>query len=61
MKERIGGLILLIGLLVLIGTAGASDLELLTGVQEASQLITGLLISLTGTRIITMGGYKNGN
>lgn len=54
MKERIGGLILLIGLLVLIGTAGASDLELLTGAQEARQLITGLLISLIGTRIITM-------
>lgn len=54
MKERIGGLILLIGLLVLIGTAGASDLELITGAQEARQLITGLLISLIGTRIITM-------
>ena len=54
MKERIGGLILLIGLLVLIGTAGASDLELLTGAQEARQLITGLLISLSGTRVITM-------
>lgn len=61
MKDRIGGLTLLVGLLVLVGTAGASDLELLTGVQEASQLITGLLISLTGARIITMGGYKNGN
>lgn len=54
MKERIGGLIFLIGLLVLIGTAGASDLELLTGAQEARQLITGLLISLIGTRIITL-------
>ena len=54
MKERIGGLILLIGLLVLVGTAGASDLELITGAQEARQLITGLLISLIGTRIITM-------
>lgn len=54
MKERIGGLILLVGLLVLVGTAGASDLELITGAQEARQLITGLLISLIGTRIITM-------
>lgn len=54
MKERIGGLILLVGLLVLVGTAGASDLELITGAQEARQLITGLLISLIGARIITM-------
>lgn len=61
MKDRIGGLTLLVGLLVLVGAAGASDLELLTGAQEARQLIIGLLISLIGARIINMGGYKHGN
>lgn len=46
--KRIYCLVFVLGLMVLIGTAGASDMELISGIRESVQIIGGLLMVLTG-------------
>lgn len=46
--KKIYGLLFGIGLLMLIGTAGASDLEMITGTQETVKCISGLLMVAIG-------------
>lgn len=46
--KRIYGLVFALGLMVLIGTAGASDLEMISRVRESVQILGGLLMVLVG-------------
>ena len=46
--KRIYGLVLCLGLMVLIGTAGASDLEIISSFRESAQVLAGLLMVLVG-------------
>ena len=60
MKTTVGGILFLIGLGMIVGTAGSVDMELISGACEALQLIIGGLVSLGGFRLI-MKGERNGN
>ena len=60
MKTTVGGILFLIGLGMIVGTAGSVDMELISGAREALQLIIGWLVSLGGFRLI-MKGEQNGN
>lgn len=46
--KRLYGWTFALGLMVLMGTAGSSDLDLITGTQATVQCISGLLMVLIG-------------
>ena len=46
--KKIFSVVFLVGLLMLIGTAGASDLDVISGLRETLQSIMGLLMVLIG-------------
>lgn len=48
MMKKLCGAIFILGMLILLGTAGASDLEMISGSSEAIRLLTGMSMVLVG-------------
>lgn len=59
-KENLAVLLILIGIALAAGTAGASDLEIITPVRETVQLVVSLLFVVCGLRTY-LKGERNGN
>ena len=53
-RQRIGGIIAAIGILTLLGSAGSSDLGVISASRAFIQGIIGLLVALVG---LLIGGY----
>ena len=48
MMKKLCGAIFFIGLLILLGTAGASDMEMISGSSETIRLTTGMALCAVG-------------
>ena len=59
-KENLAVLLILIGIALAAGTAGASDLEIISPVRETVQLVVSLLFAVCGLRTYLKGeNYGN--
>ena len=53
-RQRMGGIIAAVGIIILLGAAGSSDLGVISAGRALIQGIIGLLVALVG---LLLGGY----
>lgn len=56
MRRKIGGVLISVGVLIMIGTAGASDAEVYTLWETALWIMRGTVIALIGAGFLAYGG-----